>query len=931
MLGRTDLAERYGNSVETMLNFIATPQGPAIRRSGTRFVAEVQDSSKKSRLIPFVFSTTQAYILEFGHQKIRIFRNEGIVLAPDNSVLHINVDPDLDEWKVKEGHGYVDQQGPFRLTTTASDLPDPLALATNYFITLPHSITFANGDVDTASNEIDLGSGTHGYRSSTNRQGPFRLTTNMSLPTGMDTETDVYVERVDANEIKLHDAVTGGSQITWSALIGVTITSVNAALDTLNIDDHGFTDQFGPIELETTGADLPNGLTVATPYFVILKDKDNFQLSLTAGGTAETFSDAGTGTHTISGTHTLTPTPTYKRQSFALSTAATGIASIVTQTDTGTGTHTITNYDADSDGDGDLALEVDTTYQESELPDIHFGQSADVLYIAHPSHRVRKLSRFSDTVWTLDNVKFLDGPYLGVSQSEITEGTTFAPAAASGNKINLVASAAMFVPSDIGRLVRILHSTTYGWAEITGFQSNLIVDIAILSVFAASTAVTDWQMGRWGNNTNLGHPRNVSFFEQRLSFSSNPGASQTFYSSVTADFENFAPTDVSSTVGVTDDSAVQYTMNSNRINSIRWMSPMRSLVLGTGGGIWPVQSTQFLDPITPTNVLIKRSSYFGTSSVSPAVIEDLIIYSSASGRQVRAIGYDIDRDSYLSKNLTDFAEHIVLSAVTEITYSQEPHSVIWTVQTDGVLAGCTLVTAQNVLGWHRHVIGGTFGSGSAVVESAVSIPTQTEDHDQLWVIVKRTINSTTKRYVEFMEEPFEDGDALSDGFFVDSGLTATGVTTNPISGLDHLEGEIVQVLGDGAPQTDKTVVSGAITIDTVTTTSLHVGLGYNSDIKTLRIDAPDQSGTTQGKTKAINEVMLRVDNTVGGKIGPTSSSLTPLLFGYSVMDSAPDLFTGDKTVQFDGGYDEDAQIFIRQDQPLPMTLVALAPEVSIGD
>ena len=1082
-----------------MLNFIATVQGPALRRSGTRYVADVQDSTRQSRLIPFVFSTDQAYVLEFGHQKIRIMRNEGIVLAPDISILDTNVDPDLDEWKVKTGHGYVDQQGPFRLTTTTT-LPAGLSLATNYYITLPHSTTFANGDVALGTERITIAD--HGYRSSTNRQGPFRLTTNMSLPSGTalqwNTEIDYFIKRIDANTIELYDLITAGTLQTVSAIGGPTFadSNVDTALDTINIDDHGFTDQFGPIELTNSGGGLPEDLAVLTPYFIVLHDKDNFSLSLTAGGsTVGIGTTASGGTHTISGTHTLTATPLYLRQSFALSTEATGITSIVTQTDAGNGTHTITNFDSDSSGDGDLFLEIDTTYQESELADIHFGQSADILYITHPNHPVRKLSRFSNTVWTLDDVAFLDGPYLGIGQGEITDGTTLDASDLAGNRITLTASAAMFRPSDIGRPFRILHGTTWGWGVITGFQTNVLVDVAILSAFSAHDAVTDWRLGAWGESSSLGYPRNVSFFEQRLSFSANPGGPQTFYGSVTADFENMAPTDLDTTIGITDDSSVSYTINSNTVNPIRWMTPIRSLLMGTAAGMWPVQATGFLDPITPTNVLIKRSSKFGTANVTPATMEDLVIYASASKKQVFALGYDNDSDAYISANLTDFADHILLSPVTEMTYAQEPHSIIWAARTDGVLAGCTLVSNQQVLGWHRHVIGGSFRAGSAVVESITVIPTQTEDHDQLWMTVKRTVNGSTVRYIEFMEETFEDGDLLDSAFFVDSGLTrdvpktitlataadpvvlttslahgfsngdevkivdvvgmvelnnnsyfitnaattmslllvngkqtfvdgnvnvafneitiaghgfsdgdrvmlfnvggtlpGTGIDaltetdvwivvfvdtdtiqlqnefgtfeisdatgggthsialtldgssftayasggevrnkTTAISGLTHLVGETVQVSGDGAPQIDKTVDSaGAITIDTASAI-VHVGLGYNSDLKTLRIDIPDQAGTTQGMTKAIDKVLVRVDNTVGGKIGPTSSSLVVLLFGYSVMDSPPDLFTGDNTVTFDGGYDIDAQIFIRQDQPLPMTLVALAPTVSIGD
>ena len=65
--GRVDLA-KYGSGCSKMENFIPLVQGGARKRSGTRFVKEVKDSTKATRLIPFEFNTDQAYILEFGHE-----------------------------------------------------------------------------------------------------------------------------------------------------------------------------------------------------------------------------------------------------------------------------------------------------------------------------------------------------------------------------------------------------------------------------------------------------------------------------------------------------------------------------------------------------------------------------------------------------------------------------------------------------------------------------------------------------------------------------------------------------------------------------------------------------------------------------------------------------------------------------------------------
>ena len=80
MDGRTDF-EKYTSGVKTMENFLVHPQGAATRRVGTQHIAEVKDSTKKTRLIPFEFSTTQTYILEFGDQYIRFFKDKGQILS----------------------------------------------------------------------------------------------------------------------------------------------------------------------------------------------------------------------------------------------------------------------------------------------------------------------------------------------------------------------------------------------------------------------------------------------------------------------------------------------------------------------------------------------------------------------------------------------------------------------------------------------------------------------------------------------------------------------------------------------------------------------------------------------------------------------------------------------------------------------------------
>jgi hypothetical protein len=165
---------------------------------------------------------------------------------------------------------------------------------------------------------------------------------------------------------------------------------------------------------------------------------------------------------------------------------------------------------------------------------------------------------------------------------------------------------------------------------------------------------------------------------------------------------------------------------------------------------------------------------------------------------------------------------------------------------------------------------------------------------------------------------------VEDAFYLDSGLTYDSTPTTTISGLDHLEGETVQVLADGSAHADKTVSSGSITLDRSAST-VHVGYSYTSAVQTLRLEGGADDGVSQGKIKRIHGVTVRFLNTVGGEVGPTPTTLDRIPFRDSsmAMDEAVPMFNGDKEVFFPSGYDNDARVYIRQTQPLPMTVLAV--------
>jgi len=564
---------------------------------------------------------------------------------------------------------------------------------------------------------------------------------------------------------------------------------------------------------------------------------------------------------------------------------------------------------------GGSAYEISSPYLEAELFDIKFAQSADVMYLVHPNHETSKLSRTGHTSWSLDEVEFTDGPYLAVN----TTSTTMSPSATTGNGITITASANTFVSTDVGRLINFSN----GYAKITAFSSATSVTADVKDDFDTTSANTDWKLGAFSDTT--GHPSCVSFFEQRLVFAGTSSEPQTLYFSKSGDYENM-------TAGTNADDAMVYTIASNQVNVIRFLKTQRTLIVGTVGGEFTVSADGTDAAVTPTNITIKRQSSYGSANVDAIPAGNATLFLQRAKRKIRELSYNFDVDGYQAADLTILNDVVTKTGINEMTYQQSPDSILWCVRDDGVLAGLTYLRGEEVIAWHRHILGGSFGDGNAVVESVASISGELNE-DELWVIVKRTINGATKRYVECFAQFDFDETTPTDFRFLDSHLTYSGSATTTLSGLDHLEGQTVSILADGATHPNKVVSSGSITLDRQTEKAV-VGLSYDSVLQTMRIEGGAAEGTSQGKTKRISKVVLRLFETVGVKVGPSLDNLEAIPFRTSSdpMDTPVSTFiAGDKEIEFNDDFNSDGFIFIKQDQALPCSILAIYPTLVTSD
>lgn len=614
-----------------------------------------------------------------------------------------------------------------------------------------------------------------------------------------------------------------------------------------------------------------------------------------------------------------------------------------------------------------VPYEVVTTYTEAQLPAINFAQSADVVYLTHPDHPPRKLSRFGATNWTLTDILFNRPPF----QSENTTSTTITASASSGS-VTLTASAALFAADWVGVpiLFRIIPAAVYdqwtagvrfltgafchylgrvyqsgaegvtgsrppihdegtvsdgvvdwtylfdesGYATITAYTSTTQVTATVNSTLPTTSATKRWAEGAWSSRR--GFPRTVTFYEDRLWYAGSRSDPQTLWASVVGDYENHR-------YGSEDDDALNYTISTQDLNLITWLSAGKVLAIGTTNGEFTISGNQISDPITPSAVKITPQTTYGcTGAVRPVRVASSVLFVQRAGRKLREYTYNFDIDGYVAPNLTLLAEHITEGGVVDIAYQQEPSQIVWSPRADGELLGMTYERAEDVVGWHRQPVGGD-------VEAVVALPHWDGDQDVLWMVVKRTVNGSVVRYVEYLEKHLTGSHA----FYVDSGLTYDGAATTTITGLSHLEGQTVAILADGSVHPNRVVASGNVTLQR-SASVVNVGLPFTAKMVTLPIEAGAQDGTAQGKTQRINGLVVRLNETGPGLFHGDGETMDELHLRRptDLMDAPVPLFTGDtESLPFPGGYEKGATMTIEHRLPLPCTIVALMPQLSTYD
>lgn len=588
-----------------------------------------------------------------------------------------------------------------------------------------------------------------------------------------------------------------------------------------------------------------------------------------------------------------------------------------------------------------VPVEIATPYTLANLFDsnglfqLQFAQSGDVLFIVCPGYKPRVLTRTSDTSWAINALTIDDGPYLDINgtSTTLTLSGTSGSVTVTASSTTGINSNTGFQTTDVGRLIRWKDpANNWTWLEITARASTTSVTATIRGANAsATTATVNWRLGVWSDTT--GWPVAISFFQERLAMGGPAAYPDRVDFSKTAGFSStlvtFQPTNAAGTVA--DDNGFSVVMPSGQINGLRWLSSdLRGLIAGTSKEEFLIRATTFGESLTPTNKTVALFSSTGSAFIQPARTMFGTTFVQASKRRLFDVIYSIDQDSLLPLDITLASDHISRTGVVAVAYQQEPVNVIWACRSDGTLIGVTHYPSEKVWGWHRHVIGGFSDvdqTEQAVVESISCIPEPNGAYDELWLIVRRTINGTTKRYIEYMQKYYEDDMELSDSACCDSRYTYDSVPTTTVTGLSHLEGQTVKVMVDGNSHPNLIVSSGEITLaNNITGSKIQIGLPYSWRIVTNRPEIKLQNqDTAQGKMKRVSSVTPRVLNSKGLYYGDPSTTLSEYDFNQAIgFDEEQGLFTGDiPELPWPGGSNREGQMEFGHDGVFPFTLVAL--------
>ncbi len=974
MAARVDF-DRYRNGCARARNIVLLPTGGFTRAPGSRFVNAIKDETKVGRLLPFKFSQGDAYIIEMAEGAARFYRRQARISAPNigASITNGTFTSNITGWTdASTGSATISHDatnGRLALNPAGNSIAVARQSVSTTTTGVEHVLAFAVSG--------DLGAYARVYVGSS--AGASDLFEDTKLGLGWHTvaftpsaspffvhfagDIDDPAESVYIDDVSILDNVPleltheySESQI---ADIEVRQTAdvlylFHPDVPTCKFERRGVRSwsfvtvpwQDGPYREPNEGLDLSVRQLVKNPDF-----KDGYSPWTDESATGDltqvewdaaqkiVLLTCGTDSGESAIIEQAVATGIASSTQFVLHFRILGSKSITSPTQLTIGTT--------SGGTEILAA----TTSEPAWHSITFTTDAATLYI-----------RFTK-VQSADNkpsvIGGIGGCYLYRSNARL-----LSLSAVNGQVTCTAIGHAPFLATDLGRLIRFTWpGKEPAWGVITAFTNTASVTVRMRREAPYANIPTEnWQLGKWSART--GAPATGAFFQSRLLAARTTLEPQTIEFSQTGDLENFRPdTMVDGVAQTQDDDALSYQIASEEVNGIAWMTGRRKLLVGTSGGLFVAESEGAA--ITATDISITPHDDVPCAEVAPVPLENAVVFLGADGRQVFDTGFQLNDDSFVSADLTILANHMLYLRGSEIVLQRRPFQTVWARRADGRLGALAYNRRQDIVGWANRILAGSFSTGHAIVESIAAIPGADDDtqvmpsgeRDEVWLIVKRTINGTTRRYIEFFEGYYEapiredyTTEALwetavkshmQDAFYVDCGITYEGSAASTITGLSHLEGQTVAVLANGRVHSTEVVASGQITLD-YTVTKAQIGLVLDWQFEGLKWPMGTQSGSGVTKQKSMPHIglvlhdagifslgVVSYDEVEGRTVHPLQE-ITFLRDGLALDEPIP-LFVGEVVRALEGPTRRDVRPYMEGSDPLPFTCLAIVPQMQAGE
>lgn len=883
LFARVDTA-RYQTGLRTCRNFMIQQDGGVVNRPGTRFVAEVKDSSKATILIPFV-NDTSAYVIELGDQYAR-FHKDGAQINISAPAAWVNATA----YKVGD---LVSQGG------------------VNYYATVVHTSA-----VGTDKPGVDSGAATKWYA----------LTgTIYEIPTPWLTADLARIQFVQvSNVMTLVRAGYAPRELTWSS-------DTKWVMSGFVVSPH----LSKPSSIGSSG-----GSAGGPTYWAITAVEDG------------TFEESLPGLYSVSNdvpSKTAPTTLTWGQVSRAIS------YNVYRAIDAGN------TYGFLGTAGGVAVARVDTSWTDTN--EVASSSVAGV-YAAAAAQCRNPLGAITSTQRAFDGkytAKFATTLASGAATTGLTRGRVALYYQRDTDAVRVLSGYAYVDPvgganqtSGPTAVTAIIDVPDDGYATL---QIDLVPEVNPGNGGSTCTLTVDTSAGpnnevSWTENsvafiddgstpdTAAAPPTQPSYFDstnkypgvvtryqQRGMFAGSTDEPRKVWSSKVGNYKNFAYA-----IPLQEDDPVIFEIDTNQDSPVRHLLDLGRLLIFTSTAEFVAEGNQE-GILMPNAINPRKHSYNGASFLRPLVINNRALYVQARGNSVRSIRHD-DIEGSIHTNLGLFAAHLFRGkSIVSWAASLIPNSIIWAVRSDGTLLGLTYLPELDVWGWHRHDTDGLF-------ENVCCIPgtTNSNEEDIPYLIVKRTINGATKRYVEYM--PTRYYTTLGQTPFMDCAVDRDG-SAGSAGTLSHLEAKSVSIHAAGVvvaspnnPAYTVRTVAGASVALGANYANVTVGLPYLSDLETLDIDTP-QGGSVKHDKMLVSRVVVFLDNTSSLFIGLPKLPTTPLpLNGLQPLDTLLDptdstaTTLGARAVIPISEWNSHGRILIRQPDPLPTTILMISPQLS---